>query len=78
MDASSLEMFKARLDDTLSNSIKWLTSLSKAGRLELDVLYGPLQIKPPYDSNGHFLSAHCSLSTVICHFALLSFFHWFS
>jgi len=38
VDAPSLEMFKARLDGTLSNLVYWKMSLPMAGGLELDDL----------------------------------------
>ena len=50
VDASSLEMFKARLDGALSNLVWWKVSLPIAEGLELDDLYGPFQPKPFYDS----------------------------
>ena len=37
----SLEAFKARLDDTLSNLVKREAPMPKAGRLELNYLKGP-------------------------------------
>jgi len=37
-DAPSLELFKARLDGTLSNLVWWKVSLPMAGGLELDDL----------------------------------------
>jgi len=38
VDAPSLEVFKAGLDGTLSNLVKWKVSLPMAGGLELDDL----------------------------------------
>ena len=38
VDAPSLEVFKARLDEALSNLIEWKVSLPMAGGLELDDL----------------------------------------
>ena len=38
VDASSLEVLKARLNGTLSNQIEWKVSLPRAGDLELDDL----------------------------------------
>jgi len=37
-DATSLAVFKARLDGALSNLVKWNVSLPMAGGLELDDL----------------------------------------
>jgi len=36
VDAPSLEVFKARLDEALSSLVKWKVSLPMAGGLELD------------------------------------------
>jgi len=38
VDAPSLEVFKARLDEALSNLVQWKVSLPVAGGLELDDL----------------------------------------
>ena len=38
VDAPSLEVFKARLDEALSNLIQWKVALPMAGGLELDHL----------------------------------------
>ena len=38
VDAPSLEVFKARLDEALSNLIEWKVPLPMAGGLELDDL----------------------------------------
>ena len=38
VDAPSLEVFKVRLDEALSNLIEWKVSLPMAGGLELDDL----------------------------------------
>jgi len=48
--APTLEVFKARLDGSLSNLVYWEMSLPIAGGLELDDLKGPFQPKPFYDS----------------------------
>jgi len=54
LDALSLEKFKTRLDGTLGGLILcltlWLTTPPAAGRLKLDDLWGPFQLKPFYDS----------------------------
>jgi len=49
VDASSLEVFKARLDGALSSLVWWKVSLPVAGGLELGDLSGPFQPKPVYD-----------------------------
>jgi len=41
--ASSLELFKARLDGALSNLVEWKMSLPMAGGSELDDLSSPFQ-----------------------------------
>jgi len=38
VDGPSLEVFKARLDETLSNLVQWKVSLPMAGALEVDDL----------------------------------------
>ena len=38
VDAPCLEVFKAGLDETLSNLVSWKVSLPMAGRVELDDL----------------------------------------
>jgi len=48
--APSLAVFKARLDEALSNLVWWKVSLPMAGGLELDGLEGHFQTKPFYDS----------------------------
>jgi len=47
--APSLEVFKARLNGTLSNLVWWKVSLPTAAGLKLDDLSGPTQPKPFYD-----------------------------
>ena len=50
VDASSLAVFKARLDGVLRNLVNWKMSLFMAGGLEPDDLQGPFQPKPFYVS----------------------------
>ena len=50
VDAPSLEVFKARLDEAFSNAICWEVSLPIAVGLGLDELKGPFQPKPFCDS----------------------------
>lgn len=44
----SMEMFKGKFDGAMSNLVWWKVSM--AGDVELDDLYGPLQLKLFYDS----------------------------
>lgn len=46
MDAPSLEVFKARLDEALGNVIYWKVSLLLEGVLELDNILGAFQLTP--------------------------------
>ena len=50
MNAISLEAFKARLDEAVSNLVWREMSLPVAVGLELDDLQGPFKPKPFYDS----------------------------
>lgn len=49
MNAPSLEVFKAKLDEALSNLVKWKGSVHMAGGLEREDLSGPFQPNPFYD-----------------------------
>jgi len=58
--APSLAVFKARLDEALSNLVQWKMTLPMAVGLELDDLEDPFQPKSFYDSvilkqSGYFL-----------------------
>jgi len=46
VDAPSLEVFKARLDEALGNVIYWKVSLLLEGVLELDNILGAFQLTP--------------------------------
>jgi len=45
---------KARLDVALGSLVYWLATLSMAGGLKLDDLWGPFQPRPFFDSMNSF------------------------
>ena len=58
VDAPFLEVFRAGLDEVLSNLVEWEVSLPIAGGLKLDDLKWSLQPKPFHDS---MIPKKCSL-----------------
>jgi len=58
--ASSLTVFKTRLDGVLSNLVLWKVCLPMAGGMEIN-LYGPFQPKPFYDSMIHWVLSASAL-----------------
>ena len=49
VDASSMEAFKARLDEALDSLIWWLAKLTMVGGLKLNDLYSHFQPRTLYD-----------------------------
>lgn len=49
VDGPFLEMFKALVDEPLSNAVWWKVVLLMAGMLELGDIWGPFHTKAFYD-----------------------------